>query len=98
MSQNHHFKTESGIPNGGQAYGTGFAIVWQRGPMKDGQNGAFVENVLDAVVSRLESLQESPFAHESNAKAIDLINAAVAALNERTLERKERGVEGTHTQ
>ena len=94
---NHHFKTESGIPNGGSASGTGFTIVWQRGPLlESGRNGAFIEEILSAVVSRLEFFQESACAHPRNEEAIQHINDAVRSLNSRTEERQARGVEGSY--
>lgn len=44
----HHWKTE-GKPDGGQSYGIGFAICWQRGSLQEqGRNGAYLIEVLEA--------------------------------------------------
>lgn len=60
-------------------------------------NGAFVEDVIYAAIQRLQFYQRSQFAHEKNAEAIVHLEDALGCLNDRTKERKERGVEGTHT-
>lgn len=95
-----NWNTEDGKPDGGVAYGSGFSISWQKGPLRhDGhenpQNGAFVETVLCACLSRLEYYQTSQFRCEENQQAIDHINVALAALRRRTDRRVDAGVEGT---
>ena len=73
-------------------------IYWQDGPVDRGANqaptGAFVEDVLEICKKRLEHYQDSSFACEANATAIEHIKAANQALIDRRQERKARGVEG----
>lgn len=99
--QQQHFSDAQGRPEGGQTFGAGFAIAWQRGPLGRGEerrapNGAFVEDVLDAVIGRIEFYQASEFACEENAIALRGLYAAAAVLHARTQAREARGVEGTH--
>ena len=103
MFTSHHFTDSEGRPCGGSTYGRGFAIAWQNGPLVDpktGQrsepNGAFVEEVIQAAINRLEFYQRTPFACSANGVAITYLRDAIALLNARTAEREARGVEGTH--
>lgn len=96
-----HKSTEDGTPNGGQTYGLGFVLNWQKGPLGRGPdrqepNGVFVETVIAAAAGRLEFYQASRFACEENAKALEHLKAALEILDSRTKKREERGVEGTH--
>lgn len=59
-------------------------------------NGAFVEDVLGAVVDRIEFYQSGKFACDRNARALVLLSWALAELNGRTQDREARKVEGTH--
>ena len=97
-----HFVDSHGNPAGGITQGTGIAIVWQNGELRHGgarqePNGAFVEGVIQAAIDRLEFFQHSRFACASNARALADLRSALAHLESRTIEREERGVEGTHT-
>ncbi len=90
-----------GNPSGGYVKGTGLDIVWQNGPLGRGEariepNGAFVETVIDAARQRLEYYQTSKFNSTYNAEAIEYLNKALAALDQRTKDREAAGVEGTH--
>lgn len=92
---------ENNNPTGGTAVGVGISIQWQDGPLGTGPdrkepNGAFVEGVIQAAISRLEFFQGSKFNNGFNAQALEHLNLALAALDARTQERTERGVEGTH--
>lgn len=58
-------------------------------------NGTTVEEVLRIARTRLSDLN-SKFASRQNALAITKIEEALHWLEDRTRERKERGVEGTH--
>ena len=92
--------SEDGVPEGGQTFGVGFAISWQRGPLGRGgerlePNGAFVEDVIAAAKDRLEFYQESRFASPYNAVALEHLRMALESLNQRTLDREKRDVEGT---
>lgn len=98
----NHISDPLGTPMGGSTAGRGFAIAWQNGGLAepDGTrkepNGAFVEDVIKAAVDRLEYYQQSKFACQYNADAIDLLRQALKRLDDRTKEREQRGVEGTH--
>lgn len=88
-------------PTGGSVYGTGIKIDWQNGPLGRGEtrvdpNGAFIETVLSACKQRLEFFNEGKYRCKTNALAILAIEVALNALEQRTVERAERKVEGTH--
>ena len=96
-----HWRDEKGDPAGGTTSGRGFTISWQNGPLGRGEerkepNGAFVEDVIDAAIGRLEHYQRSRFACADNADAIHYLRRAAAALDNRTKAREARGIEGTH--
>lgn len=88
-------------PAGGCTTGHGFTISWQNGPLAvDGErkapNGAFVEDIIQAALDRLEFYQSSRFAHIDNDHAMLYLMNALEMLEHRTKERQKRGVEGTH--
>lgn len=90
----------AGRPYGGSVSGIGLQINWQEGPLRDGdheftRNGAFVEEVLEAVEQRIAYYQDSQFGCEENATALEYIGLALEALRERTARRVLAGVEGT---
>jgi len=92
---------ESGNPTGGVCYTTGLLVCWQDGPLGRGDdrkapNGAFVEDLIQAAISRLEFYQSGKFACRENEVAIDDLRAALSALDQRTRDREARNVEGTH--
>lgn len=74
----------------------GLNMKFQDGPIAEGVNGITNEVLLAIVENRLEGFQSGRFANPHNARALDYVRVAMAALKERTGERKERGVEGTH--
>jgi hypothetical protein len=93
--------SDDGKPAGGCTYGVGFAISWQNGPLGRGTerkepNGAFVEDIISAVIDRMKYYQASPFACVANAATIEHLEKALAVQNARTAEREARNVEGTH--
>jgi hypothetical protein len=100
-----HWVDEHGNPNGGVSTGKGFSISWQHGPLGRGEerreaNGAFVEDLIQAVRQRIEFYQtasEGRFQCAENAEAIMALHMAEEALDRRTREREARQVEGTHT-
>ena len=53
-----------------------------------------VEDVLSACIKRLEFYQVSRFKCQANDLAIRDIAAALYILNQRTMEREQKGVEG----
>jgi hypothetical protein len=96
-----HYTDDAGNPEGGITTGVGIDIVWQKGPLGRGEerippNGAFAESVIAAALGRLRYYQDSKFACTPNAVAIDHLERALRALDERTRDREQRQVEGTH--
>lgn len=96
-----HRTDPGGLPRGGETHGLGIHIRWQDGPLGRGEeraapNGAFVEGVLNAVLGRLRYYQETKFRCRQNALAITKIEEGLHWLDDRTREREQRGVEGTH--
>jgi hypothetical protein len=97
-----HWNDTNGNPAGGVSTGRGFTISWQNGPLGRGAerkepNGAFVEDVIQAVIGRINFYQDSRFNSADNAEALTHLHAAAEALDRRTREREARAVEGTHT-
>ena len=73
-------------------------IMFQNGPINEvGVNGITQEVLLEIVADRLRSFQAGPFACRENALALTKIEEAQHWLQQRTLARTRRGVEGTHT-
>jgi hypothetical protein len=97
-----HVLDSRGAPAGGYSRTEGAKVYWQNGPLKmpDGtsraRNGAFVEEVLLIVADRLLHYQEGKFACRENALALKHIEGALLALELRTAQRVQQGVEGTH--
>lgn len=96
-----HWTDANGNPEGGQTFGNGFAIAWQRGPLgrddnRQPPNGAFVEDVIRAAAMRLEFYQNGKFNCDRNANALRHLYAALDELRARTADREARKVEGTH--
>lgn len=97
-----HWIDKNENPAGGCSGGTGFTISWQHGPLGRDEdriepNGAFVEDVIAAVINRIEFYQDSKFNCEPNACALDHLRTALTELEARTKDRELRSVEGTHT-
>lgn len=94
-----NWEDEDGNHQGGQSFGSGFSISWQRGPMPEGdlkhQNGALLITVLSALIEQLRYYQSGKFYCEENAKALDHLMAARHYLDSRKERRKEQGVLGT---
>lgn len=96
-----HWSDNNGNPAGGVTSGRGFIMSWQNGPLGRGNdrrepNGAFVEDVIEAVSDRIRFYQDSGFECEENAMALAHLHAASLELERRTKARESRGVEGTH--
>ena len=73
-------------------------IRFQNGPIPEsGVNGVTQEVLLAIVADRLRGFQKGPFACKANACALTHIEEAMHWLQQRTIERMRRGVEGTHT-
>lgn len=89
------FATDAeGHPTGGVSTGQGIDIEWQRGV--DGPNGAIIEDVVQAVIDRLEFFQNSAFACMENNLAIQRFRDGLDALEKRTQRRKAAGIKGTY--
>ena len=73
-------------------------IFWQDGiiPPDGEQNGAFIEDVLEAARQRLQFFQGSKFRCRENAIALTHIETALAWLDFRTRGRLAQGVENTY--
>jgi hypothetical protein len=92
---------ECGRPVGGTVRGTGLAIDWQNGPLGRDEsriqpNGAFTENVIYAVLQRLEHFQTTQFKCRENALAITKLEESLHWLHSRTMRREAAKTEGTH--
>lgn len=76
---------------------TSLKILFQNGTIPEaGVNGITQEVLLAVVADRLRSFQAGPFACKANACALTHIEEAMHWLQQRTIERMRRGVEGTH--
>ena len=73
-------------------------IKFQNGPISaNGVNGLTHEVLLAIVADRLRSFQKGPYSCKANACALTHIEEAQHWLQQRTIERMRRVVEGTHT-
>jgi hypothetical protein len=76
---------------------TSVNIEFQNGPINEkGVNGVTQEALLAIVADRLRSFQKGPYSCKANACALTHIEEAQHWLQQRTIERMRRGVEGTH--
>lgn len=76
----------------------GIIVKFQNGGIEtSGVNGITNEVLLAIIQDRLDCYQAGPFKCDENAVALHHIHEALQALEERTRQRKARGVEGTHT-
>lgn len=104
MLQPYHSVTVStpeGLPMGGRFEATGIMIYWQNGPPGRGEeriepNGAFVETVICAAIERLQAYQATKFSCAENETALNHLEKALKALEDRTANREKRNVEGTY--
>jgi hypothetical protein len=73
-------------------------IYFQNGAIpENGVNGLTHEVLLAIVADRLRGFQSGQFACKENACALTHIEEALHWLQQRTIERMRRGVEGSHT-
>jgi hypothetical protein len=73
----------------------GVEIIFQNGPINEvGVNGVTQEALLEIVADRLRSFQAGPYSCRENALALTKIEEAQHWLQQRTLARMRRGVEG----
>jgi len=72
-------------------------IQFQNGPINEnGINGVTQEALIAICIDRLRSFQAGPFSCRENAIALTHLETALLWLQKRTLDRIQRGVEGTH--
>jgi hypothetical protein len=72
-------------------------VLFQNGPIKEfGVNGVTHEVLLAILIDRLRSFQTGPYRSDDNEAALDGLEMALDALQDRTRKRIARGVEGTH--
>ena len=75
-------------------------LSFQNGPISvdgNGMNGITHEALLAVLCDRLRGFQAGPYACKANACALTHLEEAQHWLQQRTIERMRRGVEGTHT-
>jgi len=73
-------------------------ILFQNGPIAEvGVNGLTHEALLAILIDRLEAFQAGPYKSDDNQEALTRLIGAQYWLQQRTLRRMARGVEGTHT-
>jgi hypothetical protein len=92
---NHHYRVRGKLPSPADC-----DLHFQNGPIAEagnGVNGLTHEVLLAIVADRLRGFQSGPYACKANACALTHIEEAQHWLQQRTLERMRRGVEGTHT-
>ena len=93
----HHYQAHVD-PHEGNERGFKAEIYFQNGPIpENGVNGLTHEALLAVVADRLRCFQKGPFATKANACALTHIEEALHWLQQRTIERMRRGVEGTLT-
>lgn len=74
-------------------------ILFQNGPIGvdgNGVNGVTHEALLAIVADRLRCFQAGPYSCKENSCALTHIEEAMHWLQQRTIKRMRRGVEGTH--
>ncbi|MFC4162009.1 Acb2/Tad1 domain-containing protein [Chitinimonas lacunae] len=77
--------------------GNPHTLEFQNGPINEvGVNGITHEALLAVLVDRLKGFQSGPYACRENAIALTKLEEAQMWLQQRTRQRIERGVEGTH--
>ena len=60
------------------------------------QNGAFVEDIIEAAIDRIEFYQTTQFKCDRNANALEYLKVGLLNLRQRTIERERNNTEGTH--
>ena len=87
---NHHYQVTHGRS-------TLVDVRFQNGPINErGVNGLTNEVLLEIVADRLRGFQDGEYRCKENACALTHIEEAQHWLQQRTIERMRRGVEGTH--
>jgi hypothetical protein len=90
---NHVYRVEPRNSAGCEA----LDVKFQNGPIGEvGVNGVTQEVLLAIVIDRLRSFQAGPFSSRENALALTKCEEALHWLQQRTIDRMRRGVEGTN--
>jgi len=93
---NHHYKIVIKGKEEGEPSVIGSEVRFQKGPVKvHGRNGIHNEDLIAIVIDRLQGLNSGDFKCRQNSLAITKLEEAMMWLNNRTAERRSRGVEGT---
>ena len=94
---NHEYRVEAVDDGSGKPYQIAdHHISFQNGPIaENGINGITQEVLLAIVADRLRCFQAGPYSCRENAVALTHVETAMLWLHKRTLERMQRGVEGT---
>lgn len=72
-------------------------VNFQNGPIKEaGVNGVMNEDLIAIVIDRMRGFQSGDYACRDNALALTKLEEALMWLRNRTKDRENRGVEGTH--
>lgn len=102
--RNDFITNADGNPTGGTSLARGVQITWQNGPLANADgtrkepNGAFVEEVIQIAIDRIEFYNDSKFRCRENSLAITKLEEALHWLNSRTARREKQGIEGTHNE
>lgn len=71
-------------------------LTFHSGPVAEGVKGVTNEALLAILIHRMQGFQAGKFACPKNAEILRHLEEAFWASNDRTNERRQRGVEGTH--
>lgn len=94
---NSIFNEAAENPTGGYTTLPGGNITWQNGVIgENGQNGAFIEDVITAAIERLEYFNNSKFRCRENSLAITKLEEALHWLAARKTNREAQGVENSY--
>jgi len=87
------FKVVDGVPTGGSTTSVGIHIEWHDSSKSNDQNGAYPSDVIEAVRSRLEFLNDenTGFNCAENDRVITLLKGAEDLINIRLDRREEQG-------
>ena len=92
---NHVYVMSWGKESSYDPYAPSIYVNFQNGPVPvNGSNGTTIEALLAICKDRLEGFQQGKFPCDENAEALLHITEAITVLNQRTINRLARNVEG----
>lgn len=96
--ENNFIKDELDNPAGGTSKDIGVDISWQNGPIAgpDDRNGAFVIDVIQIAIDRINFYNESQFRCRENSLAVTKLEEAIHWLESRRGRRAGEGILSTH--